>query len=478
MGRRALFLLFAVAPILAADRAADIDRLVAAYHQTDKFHGSALVAESGRVVLKKGYGLANREFGIPNDPDTKFRLGSITKQFTAVLVLQLVEEGKLKLDAKISDYLPEYPKKHGARVTIHQLLNHSSGIPSYTDFKDFFAKRSRDPFTPLELTKLFWDMDLEFEPGSKYAYNNSGYHLLGVILEKVAGNSYEKRLDEKILKPLGMKNTGYDHSDAILPKRASGYRMSLDGFLNAQYIDMSIPFAAGGMYSSVEDLYLWDQALYTEKLLSAKSKELMFRPGLNNYGYGWVIDQVTVPGSDEKVPRIAHGGGIPGFATLLTRLPGQRHLIVLLSNTPGAARLGDITTGVIAVLSGREPKFPKVSIQRPIYDAVKAKGVEAAAATYRKLRAEEPERYDFGESELNQLGYALMQEAKRTKDAIEIFKLNVEAHPKSSNVYDSLAEAYMRDGQKELAVTFYEKAIELDPKNANAAAQLKKLKAK
>lgn len=472
-----LTLLWLLPPVAAqTEPARQIDELINTYHRIDQFHGSALVAEKGQVILKKGYGLANREFGIPNSPETKFRLGSVTKQFTAVLVLQLVEQGKLKLEAKISDYLPEYPKKVAERVTIHQLLNHASGIPSYTGFPDFFAQRSRDPFAPLELTKLFWDKDLEFEPGSRFAYNNSGYHLLGVLIEKVTGQPYEKVLQERILAPLGMKNTGYDHHDTILPQRASGYRADLDGYVNAAYLDMSIPYSAGALYSTVEDLYLWDQALYTDKLLAPQSKERMFQPGRGNYGYGWFIDPATIPGLDRKVSRVAHGGGINGFTTLLTRLTGERHLIVLLSNTPGRSRLSQINDGVMAILYGQKPQPPKPSIAQVLYQAIKEGGIQAAAARYRKLKAEQPEQYDFREQELNALGYALMNEAKKTNEAIEVFRLNVEAYPKSANVHDSLAEAYAKDGQKALAIQYYQKALEIDPKNANAAKQLEKLR--
>jgi CubicO group peptidase (beta-lactamase class C family) len=393
-----------------------------------------------------------------------------------VLVLQLVEQGQLKLEGKIGDYLPECPKKVGERVTIHQLLNHTSGIPSYTGFPDFVAKRSRDPLAPLELAKLYWERELEFEPGSRFAYNNSGYHLLGVLIEKITGQPYEKVLAERILAPLGMKDTGYDQHDRILPKRAAGYRAVLDGYVNAAYVDMSLPYSAGALYSTVEDLYLWDQALYTDRLLAPQSKERMFQPGLSNYGYGWFIDQTTIPGLDRKVPRVAHGGGINGFSTLLTRLTGERHLIVLLSNTPGRSRLAQINDGAMAILYGQEPPPPKQSIAQVLYQRIKEQGIQAAVADYRKLKAEQPAGFDFREQELNTLGYALLNEAQKTTEAIEVFKLNVEAYPKSSNVCDSLAEAYARDGQKALAIQYYEKALALDPKNANAAKRLEKLR--
>jgi CubicO group peptidase (beta-lactamase class C family) len=480
MTRRALGLLLTLLWVLPAaaqtERGRRIDELVEAYHRFDQFHGSVLVAEGGEVLLKKGYGLANREHGIPNAPDTKFRLGSITKQFTSALVMQLVEGGKVKLDAKIGDYLAECPKHVGERVTIHQLLNHTSGIPSYTGFPDFAAKYSRDPLTPQALAKLYWEKELEFPPGSRYAYNNSGYHLLGVLVEKITGQTYAKALEERILAPLGMKDTGYDDYDSILPKRASGYRPVLDGYLNAAYLDMSLPYAAGSMYSTVEDLRLWDQALYGEKVLSAKSKELVFRPGMSNYGYGWIVNEAAIPGLERKVARITHGGGINGFNTLLTRLPSERRLIVLLSNTPGRSRLGEINDGIMALLYGQEPARPKQSIALVLYSTMKAEGVEAAAARYRKLKAEQPEDFDFRERELGLLGYALMTEAGKVAEAIAILRVNLEAYPESSGTHSILAQAYARDGQKALAIRHYERALELNPKDANAARQLEKLK--
>src|ERR1044072_6117918 len=231
---------------LAPDHAAKIQELVELAHKYRQFNGSALVAENGRVVYKSGFGLANMEWNIPNTPDTKFRLGSITKQFTATLTMQLVEQGKIKLDATISDYLPEYRKDIGEKVTIHQLLTHTSGIPSYTGQPGFFENVSRNPYKVDEFVKKYASGNLEFEAGSNYSYNNSGYFLLGAIIEHVTGKPYEQVLKERIFDPVGMKNTGYDRHDTIIPKRATGYSKTPDGYTNAAYLDMSIPYAAGG----------------------------------------------------------------------------------------------------------------------------------------------------------------------------------------------------------------------------------------
>ena len=274
---------------IAQDHAAKIQEVLALAHKYRQFNGTALVAENGKVIYKGAFGPANIEWNIPNTPDTKFRLGSITKQFTATVILQLVEQGKIKLDAKLTDYLPEYRKDTGDKVTIHHLLTHTSGIPSYTSQSGFFENVSRNPYKVDEFVKKYASGDLEFEPGSKYTYNNSGYFLLGAIIERVTGKPYEQVLKANIFDPVGMTNTGYDHHDTLIPKRASGYRKTPDGYTNAPYLDMSIPYAAGSLYSTVEDLLVWDQALYTDKLLSAQSKALMYKPFLDEYGYGWVI---------------------------------------------------------------------------------------------------------------------------------------------------------------------------------------------
>lgn len=341
---------------MTADKAAKIDQLMTDYFKQGTFNGSVLVAERGRVIFKKGYGFANVEWEIPNAADTKFRLGSITKQFTATLILQLVEQGKIKLDARMTDYLTDYRKDTGDRVTIHHLLTHTSGIPSYTGLPGFFKDVSRNPYTPSDFVKKYCSNDLTFEPGSKFAYNNSGYFLLGAIIEKVTGKTYEQALKENILDPLGMKDTGYDHHETILKKRAEGYEKSPRGIINAPYLDMSLPYAAGSLYSTVEDLFLWDQALYTEKVLSAQSKELMFKPNLNNYAYGWGISTQTAGSKSLNI--IGHGGGINGFNTLITRLIDDRHLIVLLNNT-GGTKLGEMSREITNILYDQPFNLPK-----------------------------------------------------------------------------------------------------------------------
>jgi CubicO group peptidase (beta-lactamase class C family) len=245
---------FAVAALAHAQEVtAKVDELVHAYEQKNQFMGSVLVAKSGRVFVKKGYGMANLEVGVPNSPKTKFRIGSITKQFTATAILQLAAAGKLSVDDKISKYIPDSPATWN-NITIHHLLTHTSGIFDYTHSPEY-REGMRRTWTPLETLALVRNKPLDFEPGSKFSYSSSGYIALGYIVEKVSGEKYEDYLKKHIFDLLDMNDTGYDHEAAIIEHRAGGYTPVPGGKLqNAEYIDMSRPFAAGALYSTVEDL--------------------------------------------------------------------------------------------------------------------------------------------------------------------------------------------------------------------------------
>ncbi|MEL6593113.1 MAG: serine hydrolase domain-containing protein, partial [Bacteroidota bacterium] len=268
-------LLFSFAKIQAQDKAATMDSLMRVYAQYGQFNGSVLVAQKGKIVYEDAFGYANFEWDVPNTIDTRFRLASVSKQFTAMLIMQLVAEGKLALNEPISTYLPDYPKAQADKVRLHHLLTHSSGIPNFTSFPAY-RKMMRQPISVEALVATFADSALEFTPGERFAYSNSGYALLGYIIEQVGGQSYEEAMQQRIFEPLGMKNSGYAHNQPIIKKRASGYNQNAGQFTNANHIEMTVPYAAGGLYSTVGDLQLWDQALYGEKLLPAKYRDMMF----------------------------------------------------------------------------------------------------------------------------------------------------------------------------------------------------------
>jgi CubicO group peptidase (beta-lactamase class C family) len=291
------------------------------------FTGSVLVAKGDQIVLANGVGYANRELEVPNGRLTKFRLGSLTKQFTAAAILLLEEAGKLSTADKACKFVESCPKAW-EEITIQNLLTHTSGVPNFTAAPDYAAKK-RESVTPLQLIDRFKDKPLDFPAGSRMMYSNSGYALLGVILERASGESYENYLSNHIFRVLGMSDTGYDRTGVILKNRAAGYAGPSSDLHNADFIDMSIPFAAGALYSTVLDLHKWDRALYGGRLLSKVSLEKMLRPSLNNYAYGLIV----VPNEG----KIFHAGGIDGFSTLMIHDTRMDLLVVVLGNFELAA---------------------------------------------------------------------------------------------------------------------------------------------
>lgn len=316
---------------LAAAQPATVERLdqqVRGYSANERFNGAVLVAKDGKIVLSKGYGLANAEWNEPVTPDTKFRLGSITKQFTAMAVLLLSDQGRLKVDGPVCQYVDPCPEAWKP-ITFHHLLTHTSGIPNFTAFKSYTKKMSQ-PSPPAETLKRFLNEPLDFAPGSKFSYSNSGYVVLGYIIEKVTGGPYADFLRKHIFDPLGMHDTGYDDTVTVLPRRAAGYTRVAGQLRNAAYLDMTIPHAAGSLYSTTLDLMKWDEALTAHKLLSPESYKRYFTPVLNNYAYGWEVK------TEDGVEQINHSGGINGFSTRIVRVPSRHLLVVALDNVlPG-----------------------------------------------------------------------------------------------------------------------------------------------
>jgi CubicO group peptidase (beta-lactamase class C family) len=310
---------------IASIPVSEIDTYLNTLVRLGSFSGSVLIARNGEVLLRKGYGFSDREQKIPNTPQTKFRLGSITKQFTAMAVIILEAQDKLDVQNPICNYLSECPEAWGA-ITIHHLLTHTSGIPNFTDFPEYKSTMAT-PSTPEQTINRFKDKPLDFQPAERWSYSNSGYILLGHIIERVSNQSYEEFLQENIFTPLQMTNTGYDHNRDDL---AVGYKSI---FSKANFIDMSIPYSAGGLYSTVEDLYKWDQALYTNELLQQDYLDQIFAahaaiPNSDGmaYGYGWLV------GLEDGRQIITHGGGIEGFVTNIARYPEDKTVIIILSN--------------------------------------------------------------------------------------------------------------------------------------------------
>jgi CubicO group peptidase (beta-lactamase class C family) len=325
-----------------------MEQVIQSYTPNRQFMGSVLVAKGSEVVLNKGYGSANLEWDVPNSPATKFRLGSITKQFTAASILLLQERGKLNIQDPLKKYMADAPAAWD-KITIYHVLTHTSGIPSFTSFPEY-AKWEPFAVTPAEEVAWFRDKPLDFAPGEKWSYSNSGYVLLGYLIEKVAGESYEKFVRENIFTPLGMQDSGYDSNSAVTPHRAAGYAPGKDGVENAGFVNMTIPFSAGSLYSTTGDLLKWEQGLFGGKVLSAKSLETMTTPFKENYACGLFVE------TKDGRKRIEHGGGIEGFNTQLTYFPEDKLTVVVLANVNGSAP-GDIAGKLAAVMHGETVKL-------------------------------------------------------------------------------------------------------------------------
>jgi CubicO group peptidase (beta-lactamase class C family) len=329
----------------AQDNVPRMEQVVQSYVSDKQFMGSVLVGRGGTIVLDRGYGFANLEWNVPNAPTTKFRLGSITKQFTAASILLLEERGKLKTADPVKKYMADAPAAWD-KVTIYNLLTHTSGIASFTGFPDY-ASTKATPTTPEKLVARFRDKPLEFQVGEKWNYSNSGHVLLGYVIEKISGQTYEQFVQDNIFTPLGMKDSGYDSTHTVIQRRATGYTPGSNGPQNAGYIDMSIPFSAGALYSTTEDLLRWEEGLFGGKVLSATSLEKMTTPFKHDYACGL---GVTIA-HGHKV--IEHGGGIEGFNTQLSYYPDDKLTVVVLANLNGGAPDG-IATRIAAVAHGEK----------------------------------------------------------------------------------------------------------------------------
>ncbi|MBC7928466.1 MAG: serine hydrolase [Bryobacteraceae bacterium] len=326
--RIVLIYICAAASCMAQDTAR-MEQVIRHYVDQKQFMGTVLVAKGDQTVLSKGYGMANLEWKIPNAPDTKFRLGSITKQFTGAGILLLQERGKLNVSDPVSKFLKDAPAAWDG-ITLAQLLSHTSGIPSFTSFKEY---RESEPFetTPEKTILRFKDKPLDFRPGEKWSYSNSGYVLLGYVIEKASGQSYGDFVRQNIFVPLEMKDSGYDSNFSVIERRATGYSPTPRGVETAGFIHMSIPHAAGALYSTTEDLLRWQRGLFGGKLLKPESIEAMTTAVKEGYAFGVGVKE------EKGRRRVSHGGGIEGFNTMLIAYPKERVTIAVLGNLNGQA---------------------------------------------------------------------------------------------------------------------------------------------
>ncbi|MDF7775521.1 serine hydrolase [Sphingomonas sp. AOB5] len=443
---------------------------VATYMQAavrnDQFTGAILVARNGVPIVNTAYGMASYELGVPNTPRTVFNIASITKQFTAMAIMQLSERGKLNVGDSICDYLSNCPAAWKP-ITIRNLLTHSSGIPNASRLPDWDESLSMRRYRPEEFVDLFRRLPLRFAPGEKSAYSNSGYFLLGLIIERASGMPYGEYLKANIFAPLGMTHSRHNDNRAVIPGAATGYYSRGTNFITATYVDPSTSLGDGGMVSTTGDLLRWDQALYSEKLVSRASLDAIFTPYKDGYGYGWEI------GTRFGRKTISHSGSDAGFSSFILRVPDERLTVIILGNGDrmSAARAA---YGLMAIVLGETYKIPAPQLVDMLWNTISQRGVDAAIAQYRQLRSANAADYNFGEETLLDLGYALI-DARELDKAEAIFKLNIEMFPKAPYNYDGLGDVADRRGDRKAAIAHFERSLAMDPTNTYASDALKRL---
>jgi len=343
----------------------EFDKLLSAQFKPGETGCAALVAIKGQIVYKKAFGMANLELNVPMQSDMVFRVGSITKQFTAIAILQLMEQGKLSLQDEITKYIPDYPTQ-AYKITIEHLLTHTSGTTSYTNVPEFQSYVKED-LKPAEAIEKFRNLPMEFAPGTKWNYNNSGFFLLGYIIEKASGKSYQEYIEENLFKPAGMTNSLYGSDRKIVKNRAYGYQSDGDKTANADYLSMLLPYSAGSIMSTVEDLYKWNRALLANKLVRKETlekawTEYKLSDGKGTYyGYGWFLRQLM--GS----PTIEHGGAINGYLCNSLYLPKEDIFVAVFSNNNGKSP-ENVSMKMAAVAIGKPLNYTEIQVSENMLD--------------------------------------------------------------------------------------------------------------
>jgi CubicO group peptidase (beta-lactamase class C family) len=471
-----LFILLFITQICAGqDKKAKLEEIMKSYHQFNMFDGSVLVAENGKVTYKGAFGMANREWDIPNTTDTKFMIGSVSKPITSILMLIQVQKGLIDLDKTIADYLPEFSKKNGHKITIRQLLSHTSGMPNYDIIKDFFPKISRQNFTREDYIKLYKDSSLVFEPGTNYYYSSWGYFTLGYIMEKVTGKSYSTLMKEDIFDKIGMDGSGSYFHTQIVNKRATGYDYTIGGYTSSDFRDQSNTMGTGDLYSTVEDLYKLHIAITDNTLINKKLTDEMFTPGIRpwRYGLGWFNQNFKYTPTDSVFANY-HLGTTEGFLSFMIRVPSTNSLVVFLCNSSPTHFFG-IASNLMKVLHDKP-----VTLKQPVHKVLEAllatSNGEKAVEEYKKMK-QDANHFYIDWLAMNQLGN-LLYTAKRYEDARLIFENNDSEFPNKELALFDLAKTYEILGRKQDAIVWYKKAIAINAGYEEAKNRLKDLENK
>ena len=459
-----------------------INELMSAYSENGQFNGTILVKKGENIIYKNAFGLANREWNIPNTIDSKFLAGSIGKSITAVMTLILVNDGLLDLNATINEYIPGYSGPGKNKATIHQILTHTSGIPNHGAIFNLSKKLVRWSYNTEQYLALIKDLDLKFEPGTGFEYSGIAYNLLAIICEKVTNKDFAGLLNDRIFNPLEMNNTIHDKNLDIDIKRADGYEYHLlEGYMHPSYIEMCHVKGSGGVLTTVEDLAKFnDECFHTQKLLSKDLYKKMFIRHVKDwqyYGYGWWITDRSV-GSD-TLTLMSHGGSTDGYKAYSTRIVEDSTDIILFQNNYYRTELGvkfdyAITNEIIDMLHGKAYSLPQKSIAKELGFIIGHEGIDKAITAYPLLKGKV--NYFTNDSELNQLGKELYQNYGMKNESFEIYELAIREYPNSFLLNYSYAEL-LSENKSGKAFDCYKKAIALyadNPENKKYSQEYEK----
>ncbi len=452
---------------------AKLSKIMQTYHNYNMFDGAVLVAENGKVIYKDAFGLANREWNIPNRTDTKFMIGSVSKPLTATLMLIQVQKGLIGLDKTIEDYLPEFKNKPAAKVTIRQLLGHKSGMPNYDIIKDFFPRISRQNYTREDYVKIYMDSALSFKPDSGWAYSSWGYFTLGYIMEKVTGKSYSQLMKEDIFSKVQMNNSGSYYHTQIVPNRATGYDYSFGGFTSSDFRDQSNTMGTGDIYSTVADLFKFHLSISNHTLLNKELIDEMLSPGklqYNNYGFGW-FNQIFKYSETDSIKVNFHLGTTNGFISFAMRIPATNSFIVFLCNSYPTDFFG-ITKSLIKVLYNKSISL-KQPMQKKMETLITKIGAKKAVEEYQKMKKDTAHYYVDWIS-MYYLSDQLLT-LKRYDDARVIAENNVLEFPDKDLVMVNMGNIYLALNRKEDAIKYYKMTLQLKPDNEEAKSRLREL---
>lgn len=442
------------------------DSLMQAYSGFNKFSGVALLAKGDSILFQKAYGMANHEWQVKNTINTRFKIGSLTKSFTAYLTFLKVQKGIINLDDKVINFIPELYQNGTEQIEIRHLLNHTSGLPSHTRSATYSGDFSKVKLTGNEWVEKISAIKLVHVPGKQVEYTNLGYILLGVVLERVSDRPFQTVLRDHILDTLKLDDTFYPVDHTLYENIAYGYDQSLKGPFPTEFIDPSIPFSAAGLYSTAGDLFDWTQNIKTYGLLNESLTNEMLKSKKGGAACGWFINNTK----GEKI--IYHGGRINGFSSLLRHYTKNDLTVILLHNL-GSTDLDAIADNLVRISRDVNPQWPAARLDKRLYEQYTSKGAESMINDYRQIRDNNIEQINYSDDDLRNLALFIWHEHRDIDTAEQLLLYCITDFPESIQTHIDLGDLYMRKGNRRVARKYYRKAYKIDPGHVKAQQRIK-----